>query len=101
MTHRPHRSQRHEAPLRVLAALPLSWAAANFGTAAIASALVAAGAARAEATVWLMLAGLGGWLGLAMYAFATPHLMRAWLVPGALALVGAVVVWQVDAGGAL
>lgn len=96
-----NRRPGYEAALRTLAALPLSWLAATLSSAGTASALVAAGVPRTEATVWLMLAGLVVWLALAIYTVATQHLLRAWLVPGALAILGALLVWRIDAGGAL
>lgn len=92
---------RLEAIARVLAALPLAWLAATTSTAGAGSALVAAGAPRADATVWLMLAGLLLWLALGLYACGCRSVARAWAVPLALALIGGLAVWGFDTGGAL
>lgn len=90
-----------EAPARAFAALPLAWLAATTSTAGVSSALVAAGAPRAEATVWLMLVGLLLWLALGIYACASRSLLRACFVPLTLTLLGGLAVWAFDAGGAL
>ncbi len=87
--------------MRSLAALPLAWLAATLSTAGLTSVLVAGGLPRAETTVWLMLAGLLLWLALAIHAVAARRLLQAWLLPTSLAAVGALLVWQFDAGGAL
>jgi hypothetical protein len=92
---------RLEAIARVLAALPLAWLAATTSTAGAGSALVAAGAPRADATVWLMLAGLLLWLALGLYACASRSLLRAWFLPLALALLGGLALWGFDTGGLL
>ncbi|MEQ9011666.1 hypothetical protein [Algiphilus sp.] len=94
-------SPRQEATVRSLAALPLAWLAATLSTAGLTSVLVAGGLPRAETTVWLMLTGLLLWLALAIYAVAARWLLRAWLVPTVLATLGALLIWQFDAGGAL
>lgn len=90
-----------EGLLRTIAALLFAWLAAAACSAAGASLLVAAGAPPSEASVWSLLGGLLLWLVLGVYACGCRSLPRAWLLPGALALLGAAIAWSVDAGGAL
>lgn len=100
LLHNSRLQARAEGLGRLLAALPVAWLAATSLCAGANSALIAAGAARSESTVWVMLAGLLLWLALGLYACAARSLRRAWLLPLAVGLLGGAMLWLFKAGGA-
>lgn len=88
-----------EAVLRACAALPLAYLAAASLAAAAGVLLAFAGVPKTEAVGWPMLGSYLVWLALGLYAFAARSVLRAWAVPGLLALAAAAVVWRIDVGG--
>ncbi|MES1943871.1 hypothetical protein PC39_07149 [Salinisphaera sp. PC39] len=88
-----------EAVLRAFAALPLAYLAAASLAAATGVLLAFAGVPKTEAVGWPMLGSYLIWLALGLYAFGARSVLRAWAVPGLLALVAVAVVWRIDVGG--
>lgn len=88
-----------EAVLRAVAALLVAYLGAAALAAAAGVLLASAGVPKSEAVGWPLMASFLVWLALALYAVSARSVLRAWTVPGVLALAAGTVAWSIDVGG--